>query len=78
LRSVLARIAERADILKLVNQPLTCGGTTNPFALLPQQPSANFGFSGPLVPDFEALFRANTNAAARKNAQMVAGARYGA
>ena len=66
LRAVLSSIAERADIVKLINQPLTWAGTTNPFALLPQQRSANFGFSGALVPDFEALFRARTNAAARK------------
>ena len=66
LRAVLSRLAGRADIVKLVNQPLTWAGSTNPFALLPQQRSANFGFSGPLVPDFEALFRARTNAAARK------------
>ena len=65
LRAVLSRLAGRADIVKLVNQPLTWAGSTNPFALLPQQRSANFGFSGPLVPDFEALFRARTNAAAR-------------
>ena len=66
LRAVIKCIAERADIIKLVNQPLTWSGTTNPFALLPQQRSANFGFSGPLVPDFEALLRARTNSAARK------------
>jgi CelD/BcsL family acetyltransferase involved in cellulose biosynthesis len=66
LRAVLKRLAERADIVKLVNQPLTWAGTTNPFALLAHQRSANFGFSGALVPDFEALFRARTNAAARK------------
>ncbi|HEY5215767.1 MAG TPA: GNAT family N-acetyltransferase [Pseudolabrys sp.] len=66
LRAVLGRLAAQADIVKLINQPLTWAGTTNPFALLPQQRSANFGFSGPLVPDFEALLRANTNAAARK------------
>jgi CelD/BcsL family acetyltransferase involved in cellulose biosynthesis len=66
LRAVLKRLAERADIVRLVNQPLTWAGTTNPFALLSHQRSANFGFSGALVPDFEALFRARTNAAARK------------
>jgi CelD/BcsL family acetyltransferase involved in cellulose biosynthesis len=66
LRAVLKRVAEQADIVKLINQPLTWAGTTNPFALLPQQRSANFGFSGALVPDFEALFRARTNSAARK------------
>lgn len=66
LRAVLKRVAEQADILKLINQPLTWAGTTNPFALLPQQRSANFGFSGALVPDFDALFRASTNSSARK------------
>jgi CelD/BcsL family acetyltransferase involved in cellulose biosynthesis len=66
LRAVLSRLAERADIVTLTNQPLTWAGTANPFALLPQQRSANFGFTGALVPDFEALFRARTNAAARK------------
>jgi CelD/BcsL family acetyltransferase involved in cellulose biosynthesis len=66
LHEVLKLIAERADIVKLVSQPLTWSGTTNPFALLPHQRSANFGFSGPLVPDFEALLRANTNSADRK------------
>jgi CelD/BcsL family acetyltransferase involved in cellulose biosynthesis len=66
LRAVLKSIAERADIVKLVNQPLTWSGSTNPFALLPQQRAANFGFSGPLVPNFDALLRANTNSAARK------------
>jgi CelD/BcsL family acetyltransferase involved in cellulose biosynthesis len=66
LREVLGRIAANADIVRLINQPQTWAGTTNPFALLPQQRSANFGFSGGLVTDFEALFRACTNAATRK------------
>src|SRR5665647_3511378 len=66
LRAALGRLAGRVDIVKLLNQPLTWAGTTNPFALLPQQRSANFGFSGALVPDFEALLRAHTNADARK------------
>ena len=66
LRSVLRRLAGSADIIMLTSQPLTWGGTTNPFALLPHQRAANFGFSGALVPDFEALLRARTNAAARK------------
>jgi CelD/BcsL family acetyltransferase involved in cellulose biosynthesis len=66
LRAVLKRVAEQADIVKLINQPLTWAGTTNPFALLPQQRSANFGFSGALVLDFDALFRACTNSASRK------------
>ncbi len=50
----------------LTNQPLTWGGTTNPFALLPQQRAANFGFSGALIPDYDALLRAHTNSATRK------------
>jgi CelD/BcsL family acetyltransferase involved in cellulose biosynthesis len=66
LHAVLTLIGARADLVKLINQPLTWGGTTNPFALLSQQRSANFGFSGALVPDFDALVRARTNAAARK------------
>jgi CelD/BcsL family acetyltransferase involved in cellulose biosynthesis len=66
LRGVMAQLAHHADLVKLVNQPLTWAGTTNPFALLPQQRSANLGFSGALVPDFEALLRARTNAATRK------------
>jgi CelD/BcsL family acetyltransferase involved in cellulose biosynthesis len=66
LRSVLQVIGGRADIVKLINQPLTWAGTTNPFALLPHQRSANFGFSGALVPDFEALFQARANSDARK------------
>jgi hypothetical protein len=41
-------------------------GTTNPFALLPRQRAANFGFSGALAPSFDALLRARTNAATRK------------
>ena len=41
LRAALDRLAGRADIVKLINQPLTWGGTTNPFALLPHQRSAN-------------------------------------
>ena len=66
LRSVLAQLAGQADMLMLVNQPLTWAGTTNPFALLPQQRAANFGFSGSLVPDFEALLRARTKPGTRK------------
>jgi CelD/BcsL family acetyltransferase involved in cellulose biosynthesis len=66
LRAVLSGLGDQADIVMLVNQPLTWAGSTNPFALLPQQRSANFGFSGALVPDFEALFRARTNATTRK------------
>jgi CelD/BcsL family acetyltransferase involved in cellulose biosynthesis len=66
LRDALARCAGRADMLMLVNQPLTWAGTTNPFAALPHQRSANFGFSGALAPDFEALLRAHTNSPTRK------------
>lgn len=55
IKDALARLAGRADLLKLVNQPLTWNGSTNPLALLPQQRSPNFGFSGALVPDFDAL-----------------------
>ena len=66
LSAVLDLLAQRADIVRLINQPLTWAGSTNPFALLARQPSANYGVSGALVPDFEALFRASTNAAARK------------
>jgi CelD/BcsL family acetyltransferase involved in cellulose biosynthesis len=66
LRRMLADISGHGDMLVLVNQPLTWAGTTNPFALLPQQRAANFGFSGSLVPDFEALIRARTNANTRK------------
>jgi CelD/BcsL family acetyltransferase involved in cellulose biosynthesis len=66
LRVLLNRFTGRADIVKLINQPLTWAGTTNPFALLPQQRSANFGFSGPLIPHFDTLLRVRTNAATRK------------
>jgi CelD/BcsL family acetyltransferase involved in cellulose biosynthesis len=66
VRGVLAHLAGRADMLMLTNQPLTWGGTTNPFALLPQQRAANFGFSGALIPDYKALLRAHTNSATRK------------
>jgi CelD/BcsL family acetyltransferase involved in cellulose biosynthesis len=66
LRDVLAHLGGRVDMLKLTNQPLTWGGTTNPFALLPHQRSANFGFSGALIPDYDALLRAHTNSATRK------------
>ncbi len=66
LRAVLKRLAGSADMLMLLNQSLTWGGTTNPFALLPHQRAANLGFSGALAPNFDALLRARTNAAARK------------
>ena len=66
LRDTLTYLAGRADLVSLVNQPLTWKGATNPFALLPHQRAANLGFSGPLVPDFDALLRARTNADTRK------------
>jgi CelD/BcsL family acetyltransferase involved in cellulose biosynthesis len=66
LRDVLESLSGHADVLKLINQPLTWGGATNPFALLPHQRAANYGFSGALVPDFDALLRARSNSEARK------------
>jgi CelD/BcsL family acetyltransferase involved in cellulose biosynthesis len=66
LRNVLHQLSDEADILRLTNQPLTWSGTTNPFALLPQQRSPNFGFSGALSHDFDALLRTRTNASDRK------------
>src|SRR5262249_6679963 len=66
LRDTLTYLSGRADLVSLVNQPLTWSGATNPFALLPHQRAANFGFSGPLVPDFDALLRARTNSDSRK------------
>jgi len=80
LNAIFRRLAYRVDIVKLINQPLTWDGTTNPFALLPQQRSANSGYSCALVPDFAALLRARTNAPTRKKMRkkerMLAG--YGA
>lgn len=66
MRSALAKLSGNLDLLILSNQPLTWNGATNPFGLLPHQRAANSGFSGALIPDFEALLRARTNAAARK------------
>lgn len=66
LRGTLAALSGHADVLRLINQPLTWGGATNPFALLPHQRAANYGFSGALVPDFDALLRARTNSDTRK------------
>lgn len=66
LRAVMAQLAGRADMLRLVNQPLTWSGMTNPLAALDHQPSANYGFSGALAADFETLLRARTNSASRK------------
>jgi CelD/BcsL family acetyltransferase involved in cellulose biosynthesis len=55
-----------ADALVLTNQPILWNGTGNPFALLPHQASANSGFSGALIPDFETLLRSRTNSEGRK------------
>jgi CelD/BcsL family acetyltransferase involved in cellulose biosynthesis len=66
LRSTLSTLSGHADVLRLTNQPLTWGGATNPFALLPHQRAANYGFSGALVPDFDALLRSRTNSETRK------------
>jgi CelD/BcsL family acetyltransferase involved in cellulose biosynthesis len=66
LRGAISQLSGQADLISLVNQPLTWNGATNPFALLPHQRAASFGFSGPLVPDFDALLRARTNADTRK------------
>jgi CelD/BcsL family acetyltransferase involved in cellulose biosynthesis len=66
LNAVLAQLESRVDLLWLANQPLSWAGTTNPFALLPHQRAANCGFSGALIPDFDALLRARTNSGARK------------
>jgi CelD/BcsL family acetyltransferase involved in cellulose biosynthesis len=66
LRAVLARLASHVDVLRLIHQPLTWAGTTNPFALLPHMWAANYGFSGALIPDYDALLRAHTNYATRK------------
>ena len=66
LRAVLARLGGRADLLCLTSQPLSWAGTTNPFTMLAHQRAANCGFSGALIPDFDALLRARTNSGARK------------
>ena len=66
LRAVLAYLAGRADLVRLCNQPLTWGGSTNPFGLLGHQRAANYGFSGALIEDFEQLLRARTNSSTRK------------
>jgi CelD/BcsL family acetyltransferase involved in cellulose biosynthesis len=66
LRAALAQLAGRADFIRLANQPLTWGGVTNPFASLPHQRAASHGFSGALMPDFDALLRARTNSETRK------------
>lgn len=66
LRAVLKELAGRADLLRLTHQPLSWAGTTNPFALLPHMRAANCGFSGALIPDYDALLRARTNSPTRK------------
>ena len=66
LQAMLQHLSGQADALRLTNQPLTWAGTTNPFALLPHQRSANHGYSGALIADFDALLRAHTNSATRK------------
>ena len=66
LRAVLKQLAGHADLLRLESQPLTWNGTTNPFALLQHRRSANYGFSGTLIPDYDALLRAHTNSSTRK------------
>ncbi|HEU4659519.1 MAG TPA: GNAT family N-acetyltransferase [Pseudolabrys sp.] len=66
IRAAMAQLYGEADALWLTNQPLTWQGATNPFALLPHQPSADFGFSGPLSHDFDGLLRARTNSEMRK------------
>jgi CelD/BcsL family acetyltransferase involved in cellulose biosynthesis len=66
LRAALEQLSGRIDLLRLESQPLTWNGHTNPFALLPHLRAANSGFSGPLIPDFDALLRAHTNSATRK------------
>ena len=66
LRAVLERLVGRADLLRLTSQPLTWAGATNPFGLLPHLRSANYGYSGALTSDYDALLRARTNSATRK------------
>jgi CelD/BcsL family acetyltransferase involved in cellulose biosynthesis len=66
IRAVLDHLAGRADVLRLVNQPLTWAGATNPFGLLPNQRAVDFGFSGALTPDFDALLRSRTTSSTRK------------
>ena len=66
LQAVLAQFAGQADLAILTNQPMSFAGVANPLALLPQQYSPSFGYSGALSRDFDALFEANTSASARK------------
>lgn len=46
-----------ATALQLVDQPSVWNGRPNPFAALPQQPSANVAFEMPLLTDPDELFR---------------------
>lgn len=66
LDAVIAALRGHADVVVLGNQPLAWAGRDNPLALLPHQPSPSFGFSGPLSPDFEALFNDRTSAVGRR------------
>jgi CelD/BcsL family acetyltransferase involved in cellulose biosynthesis len=66
LRGVLKDLGAQADLVMLANQPMTWAGCTNPFALLPQQYSPSFGFSGPLTADFEALLAERASPVTRR------------
>jgi CelD/BcsL family acetyltransferase involved in cellulose biosynthesis len=66
LREVLSHLRGQADLTMLVNQPLAWAGQNNPFALLPQQSSPSFGFSGALSQDFEALLAERASAVTRR------------
>ncbi len=66
LQAVLAQFAGQADIAMLTNQPMSWAGQANPFALLPQQYSPSFGFSGALTKDFEALLAACASPVTRR------------
>ncbi len=66
LRDILGLLRDKADIVMLANQPATWAGLANPFALLPNQPSPSFGYSGALMPDFEALYQSRASSSARK------------
>lgn len=63
---MLAAAAAEADALVLTNQPLLWDGLANPFALLPHQPSADSGYSGALMPDFDALLEVRASAETRR------------
>lgn len=66
LRGLLAKLSAHGDVVSLANQPLTWGGATNPFGLLPNQAAVDTGFSGALVADYDALLRARSNSSTRK------------